>query len=84
MKNNHLSFGFTDTQKINKENLRQPQPHILEEKMSRKGQNTTKNNTTPVKPKDPTTPRLEQPNIDKAEENDLKITSRECWKLLKK
>ena len=41
--------------------------------MSRQGKNTcntTKSNTTPVKPKDPTTARLEQPN--EAEENDLK------------
>ena len=43
--------------------------------MNRKGKitcYTTKNNTTPVKPKDPTTARPEQPNIDEAEENDLK------------
>ena len=46
------------------------QTHLLEEKKSRKGKNThntTKSNTTPIKPKDPTTERLEQSNIDEAE-----------------
>ena len=38
--------------------------------MNRQGKNTcsTKNNMTPVKYKDPTTARLEQPNIDEAQE----------------
>ena len=51
--------------------------------MGRQGKNTfntTKNNMTPVKTSDPTTTRLEQPNIDEAEENDLKIISGECLK----
>ena len=43
--------------------------------MSRKGKNagdTAKNNTIPVKPKDPTTARPEQINTEEAEENDPK------------
>ena len=54
--------------------------------MSRKGKvtcYTTKSNTIPVKPKDPTKVRHEQPNIDEPEENDQKITSRECFEILK-
>lgn len=44
--------------------------------MSRKDKNTcntTKSNTTQVKPKDSTTPRLEQADMDEAEEYNLKI-----------
>ena len=54
--------------------------------MSRKGRNThntTKSNTIPVKPKDPTTARLEQPNIDEAEENDLKNNFKRKFETLK-
>ena len=39
---------------------------------------------TPVKPKDPTTARFEKTNIKEDEENDLKITSGKCLKLLKR
>ena len=55
--------------------------------MGRKGKNThntTTSNTKPVKTNHPTIARLEQPNIDIAEENDLKITLGECLKLLKR
>ena len=54
--------------------------------MSRKGKNThntTKSNTTPVKPKEATIARLEQPNIDEAEENDLKNNFRRMFEILK-
>ena len=54
--------------------------------MSRRGKNThnsTKNNTTPVKSRDPTTVRLEQPNIDETEENDLKNNFRRMFETLK-
>ena len=54
--------------------------------MTRKGKNTcntTKSNTTPVKPKDPTTARLEQPNIDESEENELKSNFRRMFETLK-
>ena len=37
-------------------------------------------NMTLVKSSEPTTARLQQPNIDEGEENDLKITSGECLK----
>ena len=55
--------------------------------MSRKGKNTcntTKSKTTPVKSKNSTAARPEQPNIDEAEEIDLKRTSRECLKFLER
>ena len=55
--------------------------------MSRKGKNTyntTKRNTTPVKPKDPTTARFEQPNIDEAEENGLQNNFRRMFEALEK
>ena len=55
--------------------------------MCRKGKNThntTKSNTTPVKSSDPTTARLEKPNRDDVEENNLKITSGECLRPLKR
>ena len=54
--------------------------------MSRKGKNTyntTKSNTTPVKPKDPTTARPEQPNMDEPEENDLKNNFKRMFEILK-
>ena len=54
--------------------------------MSRQGKNTyntTKSNTTPVKTSGPTTAILEQPNIDEAEENDLKINFRRMFEVLK-
>ena len=38
---------------------------------------------TPVKPKDPTTARLEQSNIDEAEENDLKNNVKRLFETLK-
>ena len=38
---------------------------------------------TPVKTKDPTTARLEQSNIDEAEENDLKNNFRRIFETLK-
>ena len=44
---------------------------------------TIKSNTIPVKPKDPIKARPEQLNMDKPEDNDLKITSKECFKFLK-
>ena len=44
---------------------------------------TTKNNTIPVKSKDPTKARSEQINMFEPEENDQKITSRECFEILK-
>ena len=51
--------------------------------MSRKGKNTsntTKYNITPVKSKDPITARHEQPNINKAEEDDLKNNFKRMFK----
>ena len=54
--------------------------------MNRKGKNTcntTKSNTTPVQPKDPTTARLEQPNMDEPEENDLKNNLKRMFEILK-
>ena len=45
--------------------------------------NTTKNNTTPTKTSDSTTARLEHPNIDEAEENDLKNNFRRMFEALK-
>ena len=54
--------------------------------MSRQGKNTcntTKSNTTPVKSRDPTTASLEQPNIDEAEENDLKNNFRRMFEAFK-
>ena len=51
--------------------------------MGRQGKNThniTKSNTTPVKSRDPTTERVEQLNIDGAEENGLKNNFREYLK----
>ena len=54
--------------------------------MSRKGKitcYTTKSNTTPVKPKDPTTARPEQPNMDEPEENDLKNNFKKMFESLK-
>ena len=48
--------------------------------MSRKGKNAgdiPKNNTIPVKPKDPTTARLEQLNTEEAEEKAPKIQLQE-------
>ena len=53
--------------------------------MGRQGNNTlntTKSNKTWIKTSVPTTARLEQPNIDEAEENDLKIISTESLKPL--
>ena len=67
------------------ENLRQTQPYLLEEKMSRKSKitrYTTKRSTKPVKPKDPATARLEHPNINEPAENDLKRNTRKCLKFL--
>ena len=55
--------------------------------MSRQGKNTcntTKNNTTPIKPKDPTTARLEQPNMDEGDETDLQNNFRRMFETLKK
>ena len=54
--------------------------------MSRKGKNTcytTKSSTTPVKPKDTTTVRPEQPNMNEAEENDLKNDFKRMFETLK-
>ena len=54
--------------------------------MSRKGKNTCstiKSNTTPVKPKNPTTTKHKQPNIDEAEEIDLKSNFRRMFEALK-
>ena len=54
--------------------------------MSRQGKNTcntTKSNTTPIKCRDPTTARLEQPIIDQAVENDLKNNFRRLFETLK-
>ena len=45
--------------------------------------NTTKSNTTPVKPKYSTRARPEQPNIDEAEENDLKNNFKRMFETLK-
>ena len=39
---------------------------------------------TPIKPSDSTTSRLEQSNIDEAEENDLKNNFRRMFEALKK
>ena len=43
-----------------------------------------KSNTIPVKPKDPTTARPEQPNMDEPEENDLKTNLKRMFETLKK
>ena len=54
--------------------------------MSRKGKitcYTTKSNTIPVKPKDPTTARPEQPNMDEQEENDRKNNFKTMFEILK-
>ena len=54
--------------------------------MSRKGKitcYTTKSNTIPVKPKDPTKARSEQPNMDEPEENDLKSNLKRMFEILK-
>ena len=44
---------------------------------------TTKSNTTPIKTSGPTTARLEHPNTDEAEENDLKNNFRRMFEALK-
>ena len=54
--------------------------------MGRQGKNTlnnTKNNTTPIKTSDPTIARLKPPNIDEAEESDLKNNFRRMFEALK-
>ena len=54
--------------------------------MNRKGKitcYTTKSNTIPVKPKDPTKARPEQPNMDEPEENDLKNSFKRRFDILK-
>ena len=54
--------------------------------MSRQGKiicNSPRNTTTLVKFTDPITSRLEQPNKDEAEENDLKINFRRMSEALK-
>ena len=54
--------------------------------MSRKGKNTcntAKSKTTPVKPKDPTSVKLEQPNVDEGDENDLKSNFRRMFETFK-
>ena len=54
--------------------------------MGRQGKNThntTKSNMTSVKTSDPTTAWPEQPNIDEAEENDLKNNFRRMFETLK-
>ena len=54
--------------------------------MGRQGKNTcntAKSNVTSVESSDPTTARLEQPNIDETEENDLKDNFRRMFEALK-
>ena len=54
--------------------------------MGRQGKNTlntTKSNMTPIKTSSPTTARLEQQNIDEAQENDLKNSFRRMFEALK-
>ena len=85
-RSNHLSLESSDTWKIDHQSHRQSQLHQLEKKMSRQGKiicNTPRNTTTLVKFTDPITSRLEQPNKDEAEENDLKNNFRRMFEALK-
>ena len=55
--------------------------------MGRQGKNTrntTNSNTKPVKNSDPTTARLDKPNIDEGEENNLKNNFRRMYEAFKK
>ena len=45
--------------------------------------NSTRSNTTPVKTRGPTTVRLDQPNIDEAEENNLESNFKRMFEVLK-
>ena len=81
MRNNHLNLASTGTWKTDHQR-HSPNYTNQRKRYGRQGKNTlntTKTNTTPTKTSVSTTTRLEQPSIDEAEENDLKINFRRMF-----